>query len=632
MRRQQRLTEPLLDLRLFRSPAFTAALTTNLLSFFAGFGALLFIAPYLQLVLGLPPLAAGLWMLPASAGSVLGATLTPVLTRRVRPAFVMAAGLTLAAAGFGLFTQLGTAGLTLLVAGSVVFSLGLAPVDTLATDPVAGAAPAERAGAAAALSQTSDSPRARPLSARWPRCQALSRTWTVEVGVMGRDALREYVRGSLWVLPTLSVLAALAAGAVLSSVSIGARSPLAFQGTPDDARTLLLGITGTMITVIALLLGLAVVALQLSSTQFSPRLLRNFLRDRPNQVVLSAFVATFAYSAAGLYTVGVSGGNRTAAFPRLAVSGAIVLLLASLGLLVFFADHLLHSIQVDAIMETVQRNTLAVIENGLLTGGQEAPEAPAWAVAIASTRSGYVQTVRPGMLLPPAARHGLTLRLRLRVGEHVVAGTTLAWIWPASPGDPAPDPRAFARALDSGVRIGFERTLEQDAAFGIRQLVDVACKALSPAVNDPYTAVQAVDHLSVIFCALGRRPLGTHVVRDGDGVVIVPARRFGDYLSVMCGLIRRYGASEPTVAHAMLRLLGNCAAVAGHDPEHCAAIEEQARIIVSDAEREITQPADLGFVHAEAGSVLRAVTRNPSLRPSDDSMPSLNREASSPRR
>ena len=114
-----------------------------------------------------------------------------------------------------------------------------------------------------------------------------------------------------------------------------------------------------MVTVIALLLGLAVVALQLSSTQFSPRLLRNFLRDRPNQVVLSAFVATFAYSAAGLYTVGVSGGNRTAAFPRLAVSGAMVLLFVSLGLLVFFADHLVHSIQVDAIMHAVQRNTIA---------------------------------------------------------------------------------------------------------------------------------------------------------------------------------------------------------------------------------------------------------------------------------
>jgi len=130
-----------------------------------------------------------------------------------------------------------------------------------------------------------------------------------------RDALSEYVRGSLWVLPTLSVLAALAAGALLSLVSIGPRSPLAFQGTSDDARTLLIGIAGTMVTVIALLLGLTVVALQLSSTQYSPRLLRNFLRDRPNQVVLSVFVATFAYSAAGLYTVGVRAAAAPPAFP-----------------------------------------------------------------------------------------------------------------------------------------------------------------------------------------------------------------------------------------------------------------------------------------------------------------------------
>jgi uncharacterized membrane protein len=233
--------------------------------------------------------------------------------------------------------------------------------------------------------------------------------------------------------------------------------------------------------------------------------------------VLSAFVATFAYSAAGLYTVGVSGGSRTAAFPRLAVSGAIVLLFVSLGLLVYFADHLVHSIQVDAIMDAVQRNTLAVIEHGLLAGGQEAPEVPAWAVPVASRCSGYVQAVHPGTMLPHAARHGVCLRLRLRVGEHVVAGTTLAWVWRPSSSDAAPDPRDFTGVLDAGVRIGFERTLEQDAAFGIRQLVDVACKALSPAVNDPYTAVQAVDHLSVIFCALARQPLGPHVARDGQG-------------------------------------------------------------------------------------------------------------------
>jgi MFS transporter, DHA2 family, multidrug resistance protein len=157
VRRQQRLADPLLDLRLFRIPAFSAALTTNVLSFFVGFGALLFVAQYLQLVVGLSPLRAGLWMLPASAGFIVGSMLTPVLAGRLRPGLVMACGLGLAAGGFGLLTQLGTdhaAGLAVLVTGSVVFSVSLAPVDTLATDLAVGSAPAERAGAASAVAET----------------------------------------------------------------------------------------------------------------------------------------------------------------------------------------------------------------------------------------------------------------------------------------------------------------------------------------------------------------------------------------------------------------------------------------------------------------------------------------------
>ena len=136
---------------------------------------------------------------------------------------------------------------------------------------------------------------------------------------------------------------------------------LAFQGTADDARTLLVAVTSTVVTVIALVLGLTVVALQLSSTAFSPRLLRNFLRDRATQVVLSVFIATFVYSAAGLFTVGLSSGERTEEFPRLAISGAIVLLFASLGMVVFFADHLMHSIQIDAINRRVVDNTMRVL-------------------------------------------------------------------------------------------------------------------------------------------------------------------------------------------------------------------------------------------------------------------------------
>jgi MFS transporter, DHA2 family, multidrug resistance protein len=156
VRRQRRLADPLIDVRLLGNRAFSAALTTNLLSFFVGFGALLFTAQYLQLVLGLSPLEAGLWSLPSSAGFILGSMATPLLVRRAAPVAVMAAGLALAAVGFGLLTQLpSSSGLPLLVTGSVIFSLALAPVDTLATDLAVGAAPPERAGAASAITETS---------------------------------------------------------------------------------------------------------------------------------------------------------------------------------------------------------------------------------------------------------------------------------------------------------------------------------------------------------------------------------------------------------------------------------------------------------------------------------------------
>src|SRR5262249_50547211 len=140
-------------------------------------------------------------------------------------------------------------------------------------------------------------------------------------GSRRHEEVGEYVRGSLWVLPGTAVLVALIADSVLSLVPVPRDwllYKLLFQGTPDDARTLLIGTAGTMISVVAVVLGLTVVALQVASGQYSPRLLGNFLRDRHTQIVLSVFVATFAYSTAGLYTVGISGGSRVEEFPRLA--------------------------------------------------------------------------------------------------------------------------------------------------------------------------------------------------------------------------------------------------------------------------------------------------------------------------
>ena len=424
------------------------------------------------------------------------------------------------------------------------------------------------------------------------------------------DAAREYVRGSLWVIPTGCVLGALLLGVLLSRVNVGPRSPLAFQGTADDARALLSGIAGTMVTVIAVVLGLAVVALQLASTQFSPRLLRNYLRDRSNQIVLGVLVGTFAYSAGGLFTVGVFAGARNDTFPRFAVSVAIALLFLSLTLLLYFAHHLAHSLQVDSILGLVERSSLPLIRRDVFTIEEDLMPPPAWAVTIPARQSGYLQAVDLRMLLLAANRRRATVRLRVHVGEHVVAGTVLAWAWSASPDEARPSAALLAVTLHRAVRIGFERTLEQDLGLGFRQLADPACKALSPAVNDPYTAIQAIDHLSVLFGTLAARPVGDYIGRDADGTVrlIVPGRRFTEILTITVGLIRRYGAGEPNVVQALLRLLATCAELAIEDPHRWSDIEEQARLLVADAERMIAQTDDLATVHAQADNVNRVLS------------------------
>ena len=329
------------------------------------------------------------------------------------------------------------------------------------------------------------------------------------------EAAKEYASGALWVLPSLAALAALVAGYVMSQVTVAPGSlldRLAFQGTADDARTLLITVSSTVITVIALVLGLTVVALQLSSTQFSPRLLRNFLRDRGTQVVLSVFLATFVYSASGLFTVGLSSGERTEEFPRLAVTGSIVLMFASLAAVVYFADHLAHSIQIDAINRRIEHNTRKVITRLSHRTDGPSPRAPEWAVPLLARRSGYLQIVHPELLLPVATEANVTICLRAHVGQHVIAGTVFGWAWTPDASDPAPDVERLTAALNADTRLGFERTFEQDIAFGIRQQIDIACKALSPAVNDPYTAVQALDHLTVLCCDIAVRRLGALVL------------------------------------------------------------------------------------------------------------------------
>jgi len=440
-----------------------------------------------------------------------------------------------------------------------------------------------------------------------------------------RRVLLDHLRSALWVMPTASVVIFLMAGAVLSHVSIGDNSPLrwlVFQGTPQDARQMLIVVSSTMITVTGLVFALTIIALQIASGQYSPRLLRNFMRDRGTQFVLSVFVGAFAYSTAGLHTVGVQNPDEAAFMPRLAVSGSLGLALASLGVLIYFIHHLSSSIQIDTIMSMIVKETLEVIDNlypdqlGYLEPEEHCPDPPAWAITLPSDHSGYIQDVAPEALVQAATRQDLVIRFVRMVGDHVVAGTPIAWAWHRS-ADHAPTEAVLREAIRNSIQVGFERTMLQDVPFGIRRLVDIGNRALSSAINDPYTATQALHHLSVVLCVLARRRLGDRLYRDEHGTVRVamPFPAFAEYLRLGTEQIRRFGAKEPAVARGLVRLLKNVGSSTTSEDRRAAAARH-IRLVLDDAKREAAQPADLEGLLAEGAAALSELEADrPQLAP-----------------
>ncbi len=431
-----------------------------------------------------------------------------------------------------------------------------------------------------------------------------------------RRVLWDHLRSALWVMPTLSVVFFLVAGAVLSHVSIADDSPirwLVFQGTPEDARQMLIVVSSTMITVTGLVFALTIIALQIASNQYSPRLLRNFMRDRGTQFVLSVFVGAFAYSTAGLHTVGVQNPDVAAFMPRLAVSGSLGLALASLGVLIYFIHHLSSSIQIDRVMSMIVGETLQVIEDlypdqtGNPDSEERCPDPPAWAVTLPSDRSGYIQEIDPEALVQNVARNDLVILFVKSVGHHVVAGTPIAWVWHRSADRLTSEPE-LQEAIRNSVQVGFERTMLQDVPFGIRRLVDIGNKALSSAINDPYTATQAVHHLSEVLCVLARRRLGDRLYRDEHGTVrvAIPFPGFADYLQLGTGQIRRFGAKEPAVARSLIQLFKNVLSSTANE-ERRAAAAGHIRLVLDEACREITQLTDAEPVLADGDEALNAL-------------------------
>jgi uncharacterized membrane protein len=346
---------------------------------------------------------------------------------------------------------------------------------------------------------------------------------------MGRiQGIWEELRSSLWFVPALMV-----AGAVLLAVAfieLDSRInyetlvewPVLFGSSAEGARNILSTIAGSMITVAGVTFSITIVALSLASNQYTPRILRNFMRDRANQAVLGVFVSVFIYCLIVLRSI---RGGEEAFIPSLSVVFAVVLALLGIAFLIYFIHHIAASIQASTIISAVAKETIDAIRVLFpedMGEGEEDEPAPlpedcSWEASPAF-KTGYIQGVDAEAMIAFAEKHGLVLRMERRIGDFVIEGTPLVSISP--PGRLGKD---AAGALKDFYAVNTYRTVAQDVAFGVRQLVDIALKALSPGVNDTTTALVCVDHLGAILYALTDRKIPPRL-RYTEGALRVIAR------------------------------------------------------------------------------------------------------------
>jgi uncharacterized membrane protein len=377
------------------------------------------------------------------------------------------------------------------------------------------------------------------------------------------------LRDSLWFIPTLMVSFALvlAMGALaLEPLPDWIPEGIVFGGSSEGARAVLSELAGATFTVVGLVFSLTLVVLQMASSQFTPRLLRTFLRDRRTQIVLGGMVASAVFDVAVLQSVRSSNDEQEAFVPALAVTLALLFALGAVGLLIYYLHHLTQHMRVDIIMLDIRKETLGQIEalpaDRDRLPDQEPPQLPDDARTVPAQREGYVQTVEPEVIAERAREAGICVRLRPSIGDWVNRGTTLAWAWPdGSPPEVGLDREVASDVVRAGLSLGTDRTEASDLAFGLRQLADIGVKAMSPGVNDPTTAVQAIEHLSGILGRLAGHPLGVDVANDDDGTprVIVPRPVFAAHLALAIDQLRVYGRQDPDVLVGLAHLLADLA-------------------------------------------------------------------------
>lgn len=388
------------------------------------------------------------------------------------------------------------------------------------------------------------------------------------MAVVSLDRVRDRLRAAFWLIPAVCALGAvvLALGLVSVDEAVGdAATQYLFPGPPEGARSFLGAIIGAMISVTGLVFSITVVVLVLTSGQFSPRVLRRFLRDRTVQWTLGVFVATFLYAMTVHRTI-LGTDDNDPFVPRIAITSSFVLVLVSVGLFIHYIHHVTSTIQVASIISGIARETRSVLETRLPPDpAQELPEPKLSPIAVEVTapRPGVLVSIPERRIAERACQEGVVVVLVPRVGDFVPFGAPLCRVH----GD------GMARWVVDDVAIDDERTMEQDVAFGFRQLVDIATRALSPAVNDPTTACQAIDAMHDLLRRIVTRPLprGRHAGTEGRVGLLVPGYDAEDYLDVALAEVWHYGAQSTQVPDRLAALLRDLRPVAR--PEHRPAVE-----------------------------------------------------------
>lgn len=372
-----------------------------------------------------------------------------------------------------------------------------------------------------------------------------------------------------------------------------------YSGGPEGARSILSAVAGSMITTAGVVFSITIVVLSLTSSQFGPRLLGNFIRDTGTQVVLGTFIATFIYC---LFTLRVvRSGNSGSFVPHLSITIAFVLALASTAVLIYFIHHISTSIQADSIISAVYKDLDAAIdrhlpekqEHGAVEPGRndvraalpEGFDHDGWPVA--AEKSGYLQAIDYDGLMRTAAENDFILSLHSRPGKFIAAGVHLVTVWPREHWD-----ENLAARVNGSIIQGRQRTDEQDMEYSIHQLVEVALRALSPGINDPFTAMTCINWLSAALGRIAQRKFPSAFSYDDKGnlrLVSVPVS-FAEIVEAAFGQIRNAAASHVQV---ILCLLDAIVAIAPHlrVAERRKVLEHHAELVMQSV-REMVHVKD----------------------------------------